>query len=228
MRGCSIANPSRARLAGPRAWHRLCRHGRPGPPRAPGIAAAACLVLGLAAPPAQAYVFTIAPGGSRLYLQVGVGTRNADNATVNTVSVTVPALAVGNGTPQAMTSNSTFANSFFNGAAVCTPPQQVYIGAFLRAPGGRTRTATLSVTTPASLTSGADTLAFSSISWVSTANGDPTPHIPSGTFTGGTQFLRAITQNTWVENCLVFSYANAALIASGTYTGRAVYTLAAP
>src|SRR5258706_398892 len=52
--------------------------------------------------------------------------------------------------------------------------------------------------------------------------------IPNGTFTGGTQTLTTFPVNTWRESCHTFSYANAANVASGTYTGRATYTLSAP
>ena len=52
--------------------------------------------------------------------------------------------------------------------------------------------------------------------------------IPAGTFTGGTQFLRSVASNRWVENCLSFRYANRALVPAGTFSGRATYTLTAP
>jgi hypothetical protein len=187
----------------------------------------AAATLGLASTAAQAWILTVTPGSRALYLQVGAGTNNGNNATINQVSLTVPAAQVGTGT-LAMTSNSTVSNSFFDGFAVCNPPQQVYIGAWYRIPGNSGAGATLRVSTPSVLTSGTDTISFTSISWLSTANQDSTAHIPSGTFTGGSQLLRTIAVNTWVENCLVFSYANATVPAAGTYTGRATYTISAP
>jgi hypothetical protein len=87
--------------------------------------------------------------------------------------------------------------------------------------------AVLQVNTPASLTSGADSLPFSQISWVSTAIGSGAD-IPSGTFGTGTQTLRSIAANRWVENCLSFNYANTSVLPAGTYVGRATYTLSAP
>ena len=52
--------------------------------------------------------------------------------------------------------------------------------------------------------------------------------VGNGSFTGGTQTLATFPVNTWRESCHTFSYANAASVASGTYTGRATYTLSAP
>lgn len=182
----------------------------------------------VAAPPADGWVLNITPAARALYLEVGVGTANANNATINVVSVAVPATAVGTGTPQAMTSNSTQANSFFDNFATCNPPVQVYVGGFYRLPATNATNAVLQVSTPATLTNGVDTIPFSQISWTSTANGNATADIPAGTFNGGTVFLRNIAANTWVENCHSFVYANGTVPASGVYTGRATYTLTSP
>lgn len=191
------------------------------------LALPAALLLG-AAGAAQAWVLTINPGPRALYLQVGTGSNNANNATVNVVSVTVPAAQVGSGTAQAMTSNSTTSISFFDNYVVCTPPQQVYIGAYFRQPSTTANVASLQVSTPAALTSGANTIPFTEISWTSTALGNAAADIPAGTFTGGTQFLRNVASNRWVENCLSFSYANRNVVPAGTFSGRATYTLTAP
>lgn len=192
----------------------------------------------LAAGGAQAYLVSITPGTRALYLQVGTGTFTGtytgggtpgNNSTVNTVTATVPAGAIGSG-PQAMSTNSPVANSPYDNFAYCTPGTgQVYVGGFYRTPGTGAN-ATLSVTTPANLTSGAgDTLPFSTISWVSSGAGDATATIPSGTFAGGsTQTLLSLARNNWFESCLTFSYANSQLVAAGTFTGRATYTLSAP
>ena len=193
--------------------------------------------LAFASAAAQAYLVAINPGPRALYLQVGTGTvaggtfagggTPQDNATVNQVSVTVPAAALGTGS-RAMTSNSAVANSPYDGFAFCTPPAQVYVGGFYRLPGGGGN-ATLSVATPATLVNAtADTIAFTSISWVSGGAGDATPTIPSGTFVGATQTLLSVARNNWFESCLAFSYANAQPVAAGTFNGRATYTLTAP
>jgi len=177
---------------------------------------------------ADAWVLAVTPGARRIYLAVGNGTTNAANATINQVSVTVPANVVGTGTAQAMTSDSTQANSPFDGYNVCVPPNQVYIGGFFREPSTTANVARLQVTTPATLTSGADTLPFTQISWTSTALGNAAADIPAGTFNGATLFLRNITSNTYVENCHTFTYANTNLVPAGVYSGRATYTLATP
>lgn len=187
---------------------------------------------------ANAWILNISPGTKQIYIQVGNGTYTggnyntggtpANNTTVNVVSASVPAASLGNSSPIAMTSNSTAANSFFDGYAVCNPPSQVYIGGWVRVPGS-TGTGVMSVTTPTNLTNSAgDTIPFSSISWNSTANGNTTAHIASGTFNGASLTLANIGANTWVENCMVFTYANSSVYPSGTYSGRAVYTLSLP
>lgn len=201
---------------------------------------AACLgpALGclVAAHGAQAYVITITPGPRSIYLQVGAGgytgTFNSggqpgNNATINVVSVTVPSGAVGSGTAQAMTSNSNVAQSPIDGFTFCNPPAQVYIGAWSR-PGSGSGVATLTVTSPANLTSGSDTIPFSQIRWVMSGNGDNVFQFPNGAFTGGTQTLATFPANTWKEQCMTFSYANSVIPAAGTYKGRATYTLSLP
>lgn len=177
---------------------------------------------------ADAWVLTVPAGARRIYLAVGNSTTDAANATINLVSVSVPANVVGTGAVQAMTSNSTQANSPFDGYNVCVPPNQVYIGGYLREPSTTANVARLQVTTPANLTSGVDTLPFTQISWTSTALGNPAADIPAGAFNGATLFLRNITSNTYVENCHTFSYANTNLVAAGIYNGRATYTLTTP
>lgn len=204
--------------------------------------AARTALCGLAAavlPSAHAYLVSITPGARSIYLQVGTGTVSggtylaggtpADNATVNRVSVTVPATALGTGS-QAMTSNSTVAISPYDGFAFCAPPAQVYVGGYFRRPSaGAGGNATLTVTTPATLVNAAsDTIPFTDISWVSGGNGDPTPTIPSGTFTGAVQTLLSFGRNQWFESCLSFSYANTQPVPAGTFNGRATYTLTAP
>ncbi len=196
---------------------------------------ALCLLL--AAPAAQAWILTMTPGARTIYLQVGNGSYTggnynqggtpANNATINLVSVSVAPAALGNGVAQGMTSNSTAANSFYDGYAVCNPPNQVYVGGWAR-PGSGNGAAVLTVSTPTNLTaSGGTTIPFSQIYWTSTANGNTNPDIAAGTF-GGTVTLATIAANTWVEDCLTFSYKNTNLVAAGVYTGRATYTLSLP
>lgn len=186
---------------------------------------------------AFAYTITISSGSRAIYLQIGqggyVGTHNTggtpgNNGTINIVSVTVPAAVIGTSAVQQMTSNSTVSQSPIDGFAFCSPPAQIYIGAWSRPGGSSTGVATLSVTTPANLTSGPDTIPFSQISWTMSGAGDTVFQFPNGTFNGGTQTLATFPANTWKEQCMTFRYANSVLPAAGTYTGRAVYTLSLP
>lgn len=203
------------------------------------IPAAVCALACALPPDAGAFSVTINPGSHAVYLQVGVGTFSGSystggtggtNTTINRVTVTVPAAAVGSGTAQAMTSDSTQAVSFYDGRTFCSPPSQVYIGGYVRSGQGNPA-ATLSVATsaPNLVSATGNTIPFSQISWTSTGIGDTGAEvIPGGTFTGGTQTLATIPTNTWAESCHTFSYANTAKVASGTYTGRATYTLSLP
>lgn len=188
-------------------------------------------LLGIANLSAHAWVLAINPGPRAVYLAVGNATTNADNATINVVSTTVAPANVGTGTPQAMTTNSTQANSPLDNFTVCTPGiGQVYIGGFFRLPAASAVTAILQVTTPTGLTSGANSIAFNQISWTSTSIGNNgAADIPAGTFiSNGTLFLRNFGANSYVENCHAFTYTNTNPVAAGTYQGQARYTLAAP
>lgn len=198
-----------------------------------------CLAIAsiLFAPAAShAYLVSITSGTKSIFLQVGTGTMTGgtfqsggtpgNNATVNTVSVTVPAASIGTG-PRGMTPNVIVANSPWDNYAFCPYPAPVYVGGFYRAPSGGS--ATLAVTSPANLVSGANTLSFNTISWLSAGAGDATPTIPSGTFVAGTtQTLLTIARNFWFESCLTFTYANSAVLPAGTYTQQVVYSLTAP
>jgi hypothetical protein len=185
---------------------------------------------------AHAYVVGIAAGTRSLYLQIGAGTIvggnfnaggvPANNATINSVSVAVPSTSLGAG-PQAMATDSTVTNSTFDNFVFCTVPTQVYVSGFYRAPGGA-GVATLSSSSPTNLSSGADVIAFTSISWISGGIGDAVATIPSGTFNGATQTLYTAAQNTWFESCLSFRYANSAVVPAGNFAGRVTYTLSAP
>ncbi len=209
---------------------------RPESARAAFALAAALLLPSAGA--ADAWVLTITSGPKAAFLQVGNGSYSGtyqsggtplNNATVNTVSVAVPANVVGSGVAQAMTSNSSQSVSFYDNFAVCNPPSQVYVGGWVRTPTGA-GTGVLSVTSPPALTSATTTttIPFTEISWTSTANGSSTADIPAGTFNGGTLGLRTIAAGTWVENCHTFYYANSSVVTAATYTGQVTYTLVLP
>ncbi|MFO1311753.1 MAG: hypothetical protein U1F41_06750 [Burkholderiales bacterium] len=202
------------------------------------------LCCGLLGPAAGAtFAFTVnitAANPKAAYLQVGVGTftggnYNAggtpgNNTTVNKVSVTVPAGAVGNSVAQAMTTDSTASVSFYDGFTFCNAPAQLYIGGFYRNTA-TTGGATVVATVPASLSNGAgNTIPFSQITWTSSGIGDTGAQpFPAGTFVaGGTQTVGTIARNQWAESCWAFSYLNTALPAAGTFTGRVVFTLTTP
>ncbi len=168
-----------------------------------------------------------------MFLHVGNGTSNADNGTINQVTVTLTAAQLISGTPLPMTSNSTQSASLFDGFPTCsTPASQVLVGASYRRnnAGDGPASATLRVTSPANLVSAAgDTIPFSQISWTVAAPGSPAPNvIPAGTFSGAAQTLTTIPANTYIENCHSFVYANSAIRAAGTYTGQVTYTLTSP
>ena len=195
---------------------------------------------------ADAFTVTIASKPPHaVYLQVGVGTITggngtyagggtpASNPTVNTVSVAVPAGSLGNGTAQAMTTDSTAGVNPYNGNAYCSAPAELYVGGmYRRAGGGGIGTvATLTVTVPAVLTNGAgDTISFSMISWTSGGSGDVGAEpFPAGTFSAGTtQTLGTIARDQWAASCLSFSYSNTTVPPAGTYSGTVTYTLSAP
>ena len=187
---------------------------------------------------AAAYTVTIATGTKAAYLRIGDGTIGggfynaggtpAANTTVNLVSVTVPAASVGNATVQNMTGTGRL-TSDLDGFAFCNAGQ-VYVGAFFRLPTAAVQNATLRVTTPATLTSaGGDTIPITQISWTSSRQrrrrrtAVPGRHVyrrhPDAGHTA-TQHLG--------ESCHSFRYANAAIVAAGTYNARATYTLATP
>ncbi len=196
----------------------------------------ALFLLALCVPhAAQAWILAVGNNNPRrLFLTVGNGSQLADNATVNLVSVSVPVAQIGSGAPQAMTSNSTQANSTYDNFAMCNPPAQIYFGAlYQRRLNSESATATLQVTSPANLTSaGGDTIPFSEISWtVSGPAGDANPGaIPAGSFPpgGGTQTLVTVTQGTLRDNCHTYSFANTSPRAAGTYNGSVTYTLTSP
>ena len=197
------------------------------------------IVVGGYSAASAAFTVNIAAGSPRvIYLQVGVGSFNgiytsngtpATNATVNVVSVTVPAAQVGDGSPQAMTTDSTASRSFYDNYLFCNAPAQLYVGGFYRSTSN-TGAAVLTASSPANLVNQTgETIPFNRISWTSAGNGDSGAQpFPAGTFAGGTQTIGTISRNQWAESCHTFRYANSSFVASGTYSGRVTYTLSTP
>ena len=190
---------------------------------------------------ASAYTVNLtAAAPQTVYLQVGVGsfTNNynaggqpGNNTTINTVSTTVAAAVVGNGTAQALTTNSTATQSYWDGYTYCSVPGQVYIGGFYRTTGGTTTAALVTASVPAALINATgDTIPFSNIRWTSSGNGDTGAEpFPAGTFVnGGVQNVGSMSSNTWNESCWTFSYLNNTVPSAGTFTGVVRYTLSSP
>ena len=130
-----------------------------------------------------------------------------------------------------MTTNSTAAQSYWDGYTYCSVPGQLYIGGFYRTTGGTTAAAQVTATVPAALKDAAgDTLPFSKIQWTSSGNGDSGAEpFPAGTFVnGGVQTVGSMASNTWNESCWTFTYLNNSVPPAGTFTGVVLYTLSAP
>jgi hypothetical protein len=203
------------------------------------VKVALALLFGVGPSVALAFTVNISARNPRvIYLQVGVGSFNgiynsggspANNATVNVVSVTVPAAQVGNGTSQTMTTNSTASRSFYDNYVFCNTPAQLYVGGFFRSTSN-SGAATLTASSPANLVNAdGDSIPFTQISWTSSGNGDGGAQpFPAGTFNGATQNIGTINRNQWAESCHTFRYANSSVVASGTYSGRVTYTLSTP
>jgi hypothetical protein len=205
------------------------------------VCLAAVLGVAVVSGPAASYTLTLAPASPKtIYLQVGVGSFTANynaggqpgnNTTVNTVSTTVAASAVGDGAPQPMTTDSTATKSFLDGYTYCSVPGQLYIGGFYRTAGGTTAAAQVTATVPAALTNATgDTIPFSKIQWTSGGNGDNGAEpFPAGTFVnGGVQNVGAMASNTWNESCWTFTYLNNTVPPAGTFTGVVRYTMSSP
>jgi hypothetical protein len=199
--------------------------------------------LALVVAPTAAIAFTvaIAPASPKeIYLQVGVGGfvghynsggTPGNNATINKASVTVAAAVVGNGTAQAMTTDSTVGASSYDGYIFCNTPAEMYIGGFYRNTTAGANTATVTATVPASLVNASgDQIAFSRVSWTTRGNGDLGGQpFGAGTFVnGGVQTVGSIAENQWAESCWTFRYGNTTVPPQGTYTGRVLYTMTAP
>jgi hypothetical protein len=192
---------------------------------------------------APAYTVTLAPASPQtVYLQVGVGSftncytctpagQPGNNTTINKVSTTVASSAVGNGTAQAMTTDSTATKSYWDNFTFCSVPGQLYIGGFYRTTGGTTAAAQITANVPAALSNAAgDTIPFSKIQWTSSGIKDTGAEpFPAGTFVnGGMQNVGSMSSNTWNESCWTFSYLNNTVPPAGTFTGVVRYTLSTP
>ena len=141
----------------------------------------------------------------QLSIQVGKGNKN-----INEVAFSVPASQLGN-------------------SSVITARPGIKIKLGIRATGAIPLTAFLTVdsfSNPLEIDDpGSSTIPFSQISW-SARQGD----IPSGTFTGtiNQPLVDFTSSQRKLDDFHIFSYANTLDLEAGTYTGRVIYTWAAP
>jgi hypothetical protein len=150
--------------------------------------------------PAHAVTTVINPPPSEVRLRVGAA------GAVTTVTFTVTAAIAGNGT------------------AIVGAPNPVLVRADARETGCVAKNATLTVTTPANLVSGADTIPYSTISWT-TSDAD----IAAGTYLApGTRTIATFANCHRVTNNHTFQFSNAQVYPQGTYNGVATYTLTMP
>ena len=141
-----------------------------------------------------------------VFLQVGTGTFMAANATIDTITFSVPAASVGNGTPVTATAGS---GNLGNG------------GVTVRVIGNNGNM-TLGATGPANLVSGTDTMPWTEVATAITGGAThPTINGANATFTATNKVVNV--NGTWV-----YSFLNTAPRASGTYTGQVLYTATTP
>lgn len=194
--------------------------------------ASACVLLlcGAHWVDAGAWSLTVNAGARRLYLHVGNGSAYANNNTINQVAVNVTGNQLIAGGALPMISDSSQSRSLWgdNNLTCPRPTSQVMVGASYRDTNNGFPSATLSVTSPANLTSGSNIIPFSEISWTVAAPGSGVPNVISAGAFGGTLTLATVPVNRFLENCHSFTYANSAVRAAGTYTGRVTYTLVSP
>ena len=162
------------------------------------LCAAACVAAPLSA---SALNFAINPPPNEVGLQV-----DAAGAAVTTIGFAITAANAG------------------NGVAIAGVPANIWVIAWARQAGCAVKNATLTVTTPANLTSGANNIPFNTISWTTTD-----ADIAAGTYAApGTVTLATFLNCRAVANQHTFSFNNVNTYASGTYNGTATYTVAMP
>jgi hypothetical protein len=144
-----------------------------------------------------------------VFLQVGTGPvapSMGTNATVDTITINVPAASVGTGTAVAATAGS---GNLGNG------------GVTVRVVGNNGNM-TLGAAGPATLTSGTDTLAWSQIATAVTG-GAAHPAINGSNIT-----LTAVNKVVNTSGTWTYSYLNTVVPAAGTYIGTVTYTATTP
>lgn len=172
---------------------------------------------------ASAVTIIIADGAPQIYLRIG-----QTGGGTNLVSFAVTGANAGNGTP-ILGTVAVAAGAASGGFAAC-PANHVRFIAQARDNATLNRVASLTVTSPANLTSaGGRTIPFNQIDWVSTD-----AEIPSGSFLGiAGQLLLTFTEPRAVGVCKRFRFLNAQVYAAGAaatfrYDGTVNYTLSMP
>lgn len=156
-----------------------------------------------------------------LYLRVGTGTAGANNAAVNLIDFAVPAAQVGNGTAVAATAGS---GDLANGSVTARVI-------------GNNGNVTLTSTTVGALSNGAgDTISYGQIGTAATtltsATALPAPALADGAVT--TTTVPAVNKIVNRDAQWTYTYANAGVVAPGTYggagvnNGRVTYTASMP
>ena len=192
---------------------------------------------------AAGYTVTLTPAAPlTVYLQVGVGSFTGDyidggqpqnNTTINTVSASrVLGAWSATARAQAMTTNSTAAQSYWDGYTFCSVPGQLYIGGFYRTTGATTAAAQVTATVPAALVNaGGGTIPFSQIQWSS----ERQRRLRRGAVSGGhlrqrRRAERRIHGEQYLERKLLDLQLSrtTSVPAAGTFTGVVLYTLSAP
>jgi hypothetical protein len=156
-----------------------------------------------------------------LFLQVGTGTANAANGTINLIDFTVNAANVGDATPVAATAGS---GDLGNG---------IVTAKVLGNNGAVTLTST---TTGALSNGGGDTISFSQITTAAAVLTSATPLAHPALVDGATTntTVPAVGKIVNRDARWTFSYANAAAVPPGTYggtianNGRVTYTASMP
>lgn len=170
-----------------------------------------------------AVTIIIADGAPQIYLRVG-----QTGGTTNRVNFAVTGANAGNGTP--ILGTVAAAAGAASGAFAACPANHVRFIAQARDNVTLNRVASLTVTSPANLTSGGGrTIPFNQIDWLSTD-----PEIPSGAFAGvAGQLLVSFTEPRAIGVCKRFRFLNAQVYAAGSattyrYDGTVNYTLTMP